>query len=89
LQLTAEEKRIFFKKFIARLSKKTKPINELEDKNQTKNNKTNKDSSNTNEKPKDQQKGKEKETLQKQDTPNDFDWFLNYPITPEMQKTVN
>ena len=79
LQLTAEEKCIFFKKFIARLPKKTKSTNEIKDNNQTKNNKTDKSS-------KDQQKGKEKETLQKRDTTNDFDWFLNYPITPEMQK---
>ena len=90
LQLTAEEKCIFFKKFIARLPKKTKSTNEIKDNNQTKNNKTDKNSRNTNLKSKDQQKEKEKETLQKRDTNNDFDWFLNYSITPEMQKkTVN
>ena len=71
-QLSAEEKRILFKKFIAKLSKKTK-TNESKDHNQITNNKIQKNQNNNNLKQKDQSKEKEKEISQKRDTTNDFD----------------
>jgi hypothetical protein len=85
-QLSAEDKRILFKKFLQKLPKKTKTTNESKDNDQSKNNKTQKNQKNNDLKQKDQQKEKGKESTQKRDTTNDFDWFLNYPITPEMQQ---
>ena len=59
-QLSAEDKRIIFKKFLAKLPKKTKIINDSKDHNQTKNNQTKTNQNDNDLKQNDKQKGKKR-----------------------------